>query len=144
MIDMNLKNLRKKHNLSQEKLAEKLGVSRQAVAKWENGDALPDIINCQKLSELYKVSIDELVNCEINVDEVNGTEKDGRHIFGAVTVGERGQIVIPIKAREVFDIHPGDKILILGDEAQGIALVKLKWISEFTNKIFPKKGDTEE
>ena len=68
MIDMNLKNLRKKHNLSQEKLAEKLGVSRQAVAKWENGDALPDIINCQKLSELYKISIDELVNCEINVD----------------------------------------------------------------------------
>ena len=144
MSENQIKYLRKNKKLSQKELAERMGITQQAVAKWENGDALPDIINCQKLSELYKVSIDELVNCEINVDEVNGTEKDGRHIFGAVTVGERGQIVIPIKAREVFDIHPGDKILILGDEAQGIALVKLKWISDFTNKIFPKKGDTEE
>ncbi|MCQ4022745.1 MULTISPECIES: helix-turn-helix domain-containing protein [unclassified Ruminococcus] len=144
MIDMNLKNLRKKHNLSQEKLAEKLGVSRQAVAKWENGDALPDIMNCQKLSELYRISIDELINCEICVDELRKNEKDGKHVFGAVTVGERGQIVIPIKAREVFDIKAGDKILILGDEDQGIALVKLKWFSSFGKNIFSAKEDEEE
>lgn len=143
MIDMNLKKLRKKHNLSQEKLAEKLGVSRQTVAKWENGEALPDIINCQKLSGIYSISIDDLVKYDVDIDETKGEEKNGKHIFGAVTVGERGQIVIPIKAREIFDIHPGDKILILGDEAQGMALVKLKWISEFVDKCFPKKGEEE-
>lgn len=38
------------------------------------------------------------------------------------TVGERGQIVIPKQAREVFDIHPGDTLLILGDEKRGIAI----------------------
>ena len=68
---------------------------------------------------------------------------EGKYAW-TVTVGTKGQIVIPKEARDVFDIHPGDKILILGDEAQGIALVKVKWISDFTNKIFPKKGDTEE
>ena len=49
---------------------------------------------------------------------------DGKHIFGTVKVGERGQIVIPKAAREVFGIKPGDTLLLLGDEAQGIAIVK--------------------
>ncbi len=49
---------------------------------------------------------------------------DGKHIFGTVKVGERGQIVIPKKAREVFSIHPGDTLLVLGDEKRGIAIVK--------------------
>ena len=45
----------------------------------------------------------------------------GKHIFGTVKVGERGQIVIPKEAREIFDINPGDTLLVLGDEEQGIA-----------------------
>ena len=48
----------------------------------------------------------------------------GKHIFGTVKVGERGQIVIPKEARELFDINPGDTLLVLGDEEQGIAVVK--------------------
>jgi len=48
----------------------------------------------------------------------------GKHIFGTVKVGERGQIVIPKKAREVFSIQPGDTLLVLGDEKRGIAIVK--------------------
>ena len=43
----------------------------------------------------------------------------GKHIFGTVKVGERGQIVIPKEAREIFDINPGDTLLVLGDEEQG-------------------------
>ncbi|WP_231476497.1 AbrB/MazE/SpoVT family DNA-binding domain-containing protein [Methanoculleus sp. MH98A] len=47
-----------------------------------------------------------------------------RHIFGTVKVGERGQIVIPKEAREIFDIKPGDTLMILGDEGRGLAVVK--------------------
>ena len=48
----------------------------------------------------------------------------GKHVFGVVTVGEKGQIVIPAKARKVFDIKAGDQLIVLGDEEQGIAIVK--------------------
>lgn len=49
---------------------------------------------------------------------------EGKHIFGTVRVGERGQIVIPKKAREIFSIEPGDTLLVVGDEKRGIAIVK--------------------
>lgn len=55
-----LKYLRRNKNLSQEKLAEDLGISRQAVSKWENGLAEPDTSNLIKLAELFNVSLDEL------------------------------------------------------------------------------------
>ncbi|MEY8296167.1 AbrB/MazE/SpoVT family DNA-binding domain-containing protein [Emergencia timonensis] len=48
----------------------------------------------------------------------------GKHAFGTVTVGDRGQIVIPKKARDIFDIKTGDSLMVLGDEEQGIAIVK--------------------
>ena len=50
---------------------------------------------------------------------------DGKYIFGTAKVGERGQIVIPKEAREVMGIHPGDTLLILGDEKQGLAIINL-------------------
>lgn len=56
-----LHELRKKHNLSQEELAEKLGVSRQAVSKWERNEASPDTDNLILLAKIYNLSLDELV-----------------------------------------------------------------------------------
>jgi len=53
--------LRKENNYSQEVLAEKIGVSRQAVSKWERNEASPDIQNIQLLADIFGVSIDELV-----------------------------------------------------------------------------------
>ena len=50
-------------------------------------------------------------------------EKDGKYIFGVVKVGDKGQIVIPKDARQVYAIKPGDALIILGDE-RGIALLK--------------------
>ncbi|MGG5422517.1 AbrB/MazE/SpoVT family DNA-binding domain-containing protein [Clostridioides difficile] len=47
----------------------------------------------------------------------------GKFFFGAVVVGERGQIVIPKEAREVFNINAGDKLLVLGDEERGLGIV---------------------
>ena len=59
----------------------------------------------------------------------------GKHIFGTVKVGERGQIVIPKEARELFDIKPGDTLLVLGDEEHGIAISKADVMKELALKI---------
>ena len=54
-------------------------------------------------------------------------EKDGKYIFGVVKVGDKGQIVIPKDARKIYDIKPGDSLMMLGDE-KGIALLKTEII----------------
>lgn len=59
-----LKSIRKKAGLSQEQLAEKLGVSRQAVTKWETETGIPDIENMMAISALFDISIDELLSNE--------------------------------------------------------------------------------
>jgi len=62
-------------------------------------------------------------------------------------VGERGQIVIPKEARDVFDIKPGDTLLLLGDEAQGIAIVKNDVFVRFAEDILSaqtRKDDADE
>ena len=71
---------------------------------------------------------------------------DGKHIFGVVNVGEKGQIVIPKRARDVFHIQPGDQLLVLGDEAQGLALVKADALQQFAAQIMNamKNGPQED
>ena len=70
--------LRKKANLSQEELAEKVGVTRQTISKWELEETSPDIAQAKKISQIFKVSLDELVNNDtqtILVEKVSNTEK---------------------------------------------------------------------
>ena len=77
----NLIKLRKAKGWSQEDLADKLGVSRQAISKWEVGTSKPDIDNVIKLSKLFEISIDELVNNEIVRTEaisINVKKKDNK------------------------------------------------------------------
>ena len=61
-IARNLSALRQFHKYSQEDVAERVGVSRQAVAKWENGESVPDIINCDALAQLYDVELSDLIH----------------------------------------------------------------------------------
>lgn len=69
-------------------------------------------------------------------------DNSGRYIFGVCKVGEKGQIVIPKEARDVFDIKPGDSLLMLGDTNQGIALVKTDIFQAVADTILnPKKDD---
>ena len=65
-------------------------------------------------------------------------EKD-KYIFGVVKVGEKGQIVIPKEAREVFGIEAGDSLLVLGDTTKGIAIVKTQVFDEVVNGVFAEK-----
>lgn len=71
-----LQQLRKKNNLSQEELAEKIGISRQAVSKWERAEASPDTDNLILLSKLYKVSLDELLKTESEPLEAVSLKKE--------------------------------------------------------------------
>ena len=124
MFKDNLVQLRKMKKMTQEGIAEKLGVTRQAVAKWEAGETVPDLDKCRLLAELFGLSLDDLANYEPEENLGLSLPPKGKHLFGVVTVGEKGQIVIPAKARKVFDISAGDRLLILGDEEQGLAILK--------------------
>ena len=117
MFKDNLLELRKLNNMSQEELADKIGVSRQTLSKYETGESVPDIEKCKVIADVFGRSIDDLVSYEKESDENMGlgVPPKGKHIFGMVKVGEKGQIVIPAKARKIFDISPGDNLIVLGD-----------------------------
>lgn len=135
MIRDNLVMLRKLNEYSQEEIAEKIGISRQAYGKWEKGETVPDIEKCAKLAEVYGVTVDSLIRTEKMEDNmVLPPAPKGKHIFGTVTVSERGQIVIPKQARELFAIKGGDRMVLLGDEAEGLALVKESVFTERVNQ----------
>lgn len=68
---------------------------------------------------------------------------DGKHVFGVVKIGEKGQIVIPKEARDVFGLKPGDQLLVLGDEAQGIALVKASRLEKFATDVLSAMQEGE-
>lgn len=125
-IACNLAALRRLNKYTQEDVAERIGVSRQAVAKWEAGESVPDIINCDALARLYNVGLNDLIYHDQAKTGLRVPPR-GKHIFGAVRVGERGQIVLPKQARDVLNIEPGNVLVVLGDESPehpGIALMK--------------------
>lgn len=66
------------------------------------------------------------------------TKAKEKYIFGVVRVGEKGQIVIPKEAREVFGIRPGDSLVMLGDIHQGIALCKTEIFEPIAEQVFTK------
>ena len=126
MFKDNLVQLRKLLQMTQEDVAEKLGVTRQSIAKWEAGESIPDLDKCKQLADIFGVSLEDLANYEPDDNLGLGVPPRGKHLFGMVTVGDKGQIVIPAKARKLFDISAGDQLVVLGDETQGLAILKAK------------------
>ncbi len=123
MLKDNLIMLRNLHGYSQEAIAEKIGISRQAYAKWETGATVPDVEKCGLLAEVYGTTVDSL----IRTDPVEGMgpippAPKGKNVWGSVAVNDRGQIVIPKGAREKFDLTAGRRLIVLSDE-YGIALI---------------------
>jgi len=135
MLNNNIKKFRKSKKLTQEQVAEKLNVSRQTVSKWESGETIPDIYNCCELAKLYEITVDDLIN-EQKFSNIN---PKGKYIFGLVKIDENNKIIIPKKARKVFGLSKGDRLLMLGDEESGIALVKSKNLFEFAHDILNSK-----
>ena len=135
MFKDNLVQMRKILQMTQEDIAEKLGVTRQSVAKWEAGDSVPDLDKCKLLADIFGVSLDDLANYESEENYGLGVPPKGKHLFGLVTVGDKGQIVIPSKARKLFEISPGDRLVVLGDEGQGIAIVKAESFLALANMV---------
>ena len=135
MFADNLIELRKLHHMSQDELAEQINVSRQTLSKYETGESLPDIEKCKKLADVFGVTVDDLINCDKEESLGLGVPPKGKHVFGMVKVGDKGQIVIPAKARKIFDIKPGDNLLVLGDEGQGIAIMKEQGLLDMLKAI---------
>ena len=123
MLKENLAMLRSLHGFSQEELAEKIDISRQAYAKWESGATVPDIEKCGRLAEIYGITVDSLIKTETEerIGMIPPAPK-GKNIWGSVTVNERGQLVIPKALRERFGLSGGQRLVVLSDE-EGIALI---------------------
>lgn len=87
------------------------------------------------IADIFGVTIDDLVNYKKEDNMGLGVPPKGKHIFGMVKVGDKGQIVIPAKARKIFDINPGDSLIVLGDEGQGIAILKEKGLLDLLRNV---------
>ena len=122
MLKDNLIMLRKLNGFSQEQIAEKINISRQAYAKWESGLTVPDVDKAALLASVYGVSLDSLMKTEAPAGVgVLPPAPLGKNIWGTVTIGERGQIVIPKAARDKFSLKAGDRLIVASDE-NGVAL----------------------
>ncbi len=103
--------LRKKNNLSQEELAEKVGVTRQTISKWELDDTTPDINQAKMISQVFNVSLDELTDNNIDnviIEKVSNTEKLAGitiKMLKLLGIGFLAFMAIVLVAFIVFNIH---------------------------------------
>ena len=152
MLAENLALLRNIRGMTQEEVAEVIGISRQSYSKWEQGETIPDIEKCDRLAKFYGVSIDALIHQDEEVGKARVAPAPvGKHLWGTVAMGAKGQIVIPKEAREVFGLKPGDQLLLLGDVKKGMALVKVDecgLVEKISGEVFenerPEESGTDE
>lgn len=138
MLNDNLIMLRKLNGYSQEQIAEKIDISRQAYAKWESGATVPDVEKAALLAEVYGVTLDSLLKTEtIDGAMVVPPAEKGKNIWGTVTLGDRGQIVIPKAARDHLGMMRGDRLIVASDEV-GIALIPAEFFESKMKEIMEK------
>ena len=135
MLKENLIMLRNIHGFSQEEIAEKIDISRQAYAKWETGATVPDIEKCKRLADIYGTTVDGLINeTKIDDKEMIPPPPPGRNIWGSVVINDRGQLVIPKAVRDRFGLTGGQRLIVLSDDQEGIALVPAEKFEERMKK----------
>ena len=83
-ISKKIIDLRKRQNMTQEELANRLNVSRQTISKWENGTVLPDVYNLKELAKVFDISVDELLNDEKVIKDDNEIVEAIDHSVGIV------------------------------------------------------------
>lgn len=131
MLKDNIIMLRSMNGFSQEYVAEKIGISRQAYRKWETGETVPDVEKCALLADLYQTTVDTLLHFQTQQQGMTVPPAPrGKYIFGTVIMSERGQIVIPKQAREKLHFAAGERLVVLGDEEQGLALMKAQLLEQ--------------
>ena len=145
MLKDNLLMLRGMHGFSQEEIAERIGISRQAYAKWESGATIPDIEKCSRLAQVYGTTVDGLLRTEETDDgRVMPPAPKGKNMWGVVTMNERGQIVIPKAARDHFGLRAGQRLILLSDDDEGFALVTAEHFErrlEYVSRIVSPTGE---
>lgn len=141
MLKDNLAMLRRLNGYSQEQIAEKIGISRQAYAKWESGTTVPDIDRAAALAQVYGVTLDSLMKTE-NVDGVGivPPAQRGKNIWGTVVLGDRGQLVIPKAARDRFGLKGGERLVVASDE-HGIALIPADYFERIMQELMKKLSE---
>ena len=111
-LEEQIKHYRKNAGLSQEKMAEKIGVSRQAITKWENGTGTPDIANLMAIADLFQISVDELLSNE------KSEKKQSDYIYESHTeydIDGKKNFDIDLGGAYSVDIkaHTGEKIVVV-------------------------------
>lgn len=129
-----LKNLRLEAKMTQEDLAERMNVSRQSVAKWENGESVPDVIKCSELAKIFNLTVEDIALIFLNKDGRFDFSPNNKYIFGKCIINDN-KIVLPDEALRVFDLKNGDELVLLGDASQGLALVPLSAMNEFVKEF---------
>ncbi|UUI40835.1 helix-turn-helix transcriptional regulator [Oceanobacillus oncorhynchi] len=144
-LSRNLSFLRRENNYSQEELAERIGVTRQSIAKWENGESLPDIINCDALASLFDVSLDNFIHYD-QKDSGFPIPPKGKHMFNTTPLEKDGYVKLPKKALDMVRMQEGDQFMVLGDEnpeSIGIALVPTEFFTTMAAGILNRTKDTK-
>ena len=132
MISMRIRELRKQAKLSQEMMAEKIGVSRQAITKWETGLGVPDIENLVAIADLFKLSLDELMGRDIEHETL---AKD--YLYESVTEYD-------IDGKKDFDISfmGANKLKLYAYEGKKVKVILLSdTISDIQNELKTKIDD---
>lgn len=132
MISMRIRELRKQAKLSQEMMAEKIGVSRQAITKWETGLGVPDIENLVVIADLFKLSLDELMGRDIEHETL---AKD--YLYESVTEYD-------IDGKKDFDISfmGANKLKLYAYEGEKVKVILLSdTISDIQNELKTKIDD---
>ncbi len=146
-IGNRIQRLRKQNNLSQEQLAEKVGVARQTISKWELGETYPDLEQSRKLSQIFNISLDDLTNNDIKnilITKVSNTEKLTKTIISILKIILLVIVILVIVLvsiiyfREYFDVEPIETMQSIECTIDGKDYNYEVWMNSETSYIIDK------
>ena len=125
-IGKKIVNLRKKYNYTQEKLAEKIGVSRQTLSNWESDITSPDLVQASNLSKILKINLDELVDNNLDIECKSHLEN---HIFDNI-IGKTCYLTLTEDLLDSFDATTPVEVLSANED-----FLKVKYLKSKQTKI---------
>ena len=122
----NLILLRRIRGRTQKEIAELVSVSRQTYVKWEKGEAVPDIEQCEKLAGFYEIKIDRMLHYTEKISDLKETASaKGTFQYEIAKIGNRGKMTLPEEARKQYQWNEGDSVVILGG-CEGLLLMHVE------------------